>query len=124
LEYTKIPWKGKLPRDEKIEPRFERFDTPHHGIRALARNLQTYINRGDNTVAKIMYKWAGPHENNTDAYSKAVSRSVSAGDVNKTLKSDKETLVALAKAIIHHENGQNPYSDDQISAAVADAMKK
>jgi hypothetical protein len=125
LEWTTIPWNGKQPRNEKIESRFERFDTPHNGIRAMARSLQTKINRGTDTVEKIIEEWAPRKDkNDTPAYSKAVARSVSAGDVNKPLKPDMKTLTALTKAIIMHENGQNPYSDDQISAAVADAMKK
>lgn len=124
LDFTAIKWNGKLPRDPKIESRFERFDTPHNGIRAMARNLQTYINGGTNTTEKIINKWAPSHENNTSAYVKAVAQSVSAGDVNKVLKADHKTLTALTKAIIKHENGQNPYSEAQISAAVADAMTK
>jgi len=118
-----IDWDGKLKRDLKIEPDFERFVTPHYGIRAIARSLKTNINGGENnTINKFIKKWAPDFENNTEAYQKAVSSSVAIGR-DEVLQADEKTLTKLTKAIIHHENGRVLYSDAEITYAVKDAMK-
>jgi len=128
LKYSSNAWNGKLPLDPSIDAVYERFDTPHNGIRALARDMQTKINRGLDTVKKIIEEYAPPQENNTAAYIEHVAQVVTDGDENKPLTADKQTLQELAKTIIKHENGTKPngdpfYTDSEISAAVDDAMK-
>ena len=66
IEYKKgNDWKGKLPYDPKIEPRFERFRSMEYGARALLANLRTYFKRGNNTIEKILNTWAPSSENLT-----------------------------------------------------------
>jgi len=97
--------------------RFAVFRTAQEGLDALAKQLRLYAQRGIRTVRDIISKFAPPGENNTQAYIASVSRSlgVAAGgtiDVN-----DPHVMQGLMNAIIRVENGRNPYSAAQLSAA-------
>src|SRR3954454_18271423 len=60
-------WYGKLT--PSTDPDFEQFDTPEHGIRALAKLLLTYqISHGLDTIRQLVSKWAPDSENDTQAY--------------------------------------------------------
>ena len=60
-----IPWLGKIAGDDE---RFETFQTPEHGIRALSLNLLNYARKhGLETVQDIIPRWAPASENNTVA---------------------------------------------------------
>lgn len=120
VRISDIPWRGKLTPSP--DPAFETFDTAHNGIRAIAKILLTYFKRdGLKTISEIVSKWAPPSENDTGAYANHVSKETGYG-VNEDLIPDADTLSDLAYAIIVHENGSCPYSDDEIGAAVDDAL--
>lgn len=115
-------WKGQLPHDPKIEPRHCRFDTEHNGIRAIAKLLLNYRKLyGLRTVESLIARWAPSNENDTRAYAAAVARAVGV-PARAGIRLNFETLVALVPAIIHHENGQQPYSVELIADAVRDAL--
>lgn len=119
IEYhASIPWQGQTGSDG----RFATFDTAHNGIRALAKQLIIYEDKyGLWTVRGIINRWAPPVENNTSAYVNAVAKVVGVDPDDIISTHGKETLTRLVKAIIQHENGQQPYSDEVISWAVRDA---
>lgn len=95
---------------------FVTFETPEHGIRAMARVLQTYRDKyGLDTVAKIISRWAPDVENDTEAYIKSVSAQIG---VRPNAKLNPGQVPALIAAIIKHENGGNPYSAQQIVRGV------
>ncbi|END8474862.1 hypothetical protein ABMP67_001072 [Escherichia coli] len=120
LEYSKTnPWVGQTGDDG----RFAKFETPEHGIRALGRNLMSYQRQGIDTVSEIINRWAPPTDkNDTMSYIKAVCEQlgVSADEPLDALNPD--TLKALCAVIIHHENGSQPYSDQQLTAGVSAAL--
>ncbi|MEQ1965429.1 structural protein [Xenorhabdus khoisanae] len=109
-------WQGQLPHDTKIEKRFCRFETAEHGIRALMKLLTNYHKGGHNSVSKMINRYAPNSENNTSAYIKGVAKALNV-DPNQALDINKPTLIALAKSIIRHENGRQPYSDDTFTRA-------
>lgn len=113
-------WDGELTSDGK----FSRFDTPEHGIRALAKNMRTYQNRHDlNTVSQIISKFAPPEDHNdTATYIKAVSGMMGVDPEQHIDTSDAGTLTKLVNSIITVENGSNPYTSQQISDGVLAAM--
>jgi len=119
IRISDTPWQGKVApsRDEA----FETFDTPEHGLRAMAKILLTYFERGLNTIELIIPTWAPPSENNTDAYIDDVCDR-SGFDSDRILEAGATTLCSLVSAIVWHENGRNPYTDQQIAAGVALAM--
>lgn len=113
------PWQGQTGSDG----RFAKFETPEHGIRALGRNLLSYQRQGIDTVNDIITRWAPPEDNNdTAAYIKSVCEKLGVSADQQINASDPDTLNALCAAIITHENGNLPYSKEQISVGVNAAL--
>lgn len=112
-------WHGQIGIDDSG---FCIFDTPENGIRAGAKTLIAYqAKHGLTTIGQMINRWAPPVENDTDAYVIAVCKACSASPNNPyTLTPSR--LATLAKAIIHQENGEQPYSDDVIEAGVDSAF--
>lgn len=110
-----VKWKGEVGRDDKD---FVVFDTSINGIRALARTLSTYYKKhGLTTIEQIINRWAPPSENDTASYIASVSERTGLPKDIPFLWSD-DNVVLLTKAIIRHENGVNPYSDDTVVSGV------
>lgn len=111
------PWQGLAERQGDVE--FFTFKSPIYGIRALARTLITYQDKhGLSTIRQIIGRWAPPVENNTNAYVRAVADATDL-DADQMLDlHDFDYLFPLTKAIIKHENGQQPYTDAQITKAL------
>lgn len=120
LEYSKSnPWVGQNGDDG----RFAKFETPEHGIRALGRNLMSYQRQGIDTVSEIINRWAPPTDNNdTAAYIKEVCEQLGVSADEPLDSSNPDTLKALCAAIIQHENGSQPYSDQQLTSGVSAAL--
>ncbi|UVJ44848.1 structural protein [Pseudomonas sp. LS1212] len=118
-------WHGQLPYDPSVESRFAVFDTPQNGIRAMAKLLLVYQDKhGLNTVDGIISRWAPSNENATGAYIRAVKSQISqaTGQSEKINLHNPQVLAIMVAAIIHHENGDMPYSSDVIYAGVNMAM--
>ncbi|EDR1537457.1 hypothetical protein CJR81_002391 [Salmonella enterica subsp. enterica serovar Javiana] len=120
LEYSKTnPWVGQTGDDG----RFAKFETPEHGIRALGRNLLSYQRQGIDTVNDIINRWAPPSDNNnTEAYIQAVCAQLGVTPDQPLDASNPDTLKALCASIIQHENGSQPYSDQQLVTGVSAAI--
>ena len=111
------PWQGLAERQSDVE--FFTFKSPIYGIRALARTLITYQDKhGLRTIRQIIGRWAPPVENNTNAYVRAVAEATDL-DADQMLDLHNfDYLFPLTKAIIKHENGQQPYNEAQITKAL------
>lgn len=95
------------------DSRFATFKTPEHGVRAMARTLTTYQNKhGLDTVSGIINRWAPGSENNTESYIRSVAGKLGV-DPDETLDV-QAVMPELIKAIIRHENGDQPYSEQTI----------
>lgn len=109
-------WKGESGRD--LDPAFEEFDTPEHGIRAIARIIRNYRDRyGLNTVRGIISRWAPSNENDTESYIQSVAYRLGVS-ADQVIDIDA-VMPALVEAIIRHENGIQPYTMAQINAGIA-----
>lgn len=117
-------WQGQLGIEVGVpKPRFARFDTPENGIRALGKLLQTYQTKyGLNTVESIIARWAPSNENDTTAYVRAVEQKTGTAPGAQVNLKNSGVLFGFAKAIIHHENGADPYPDSIISEGVRRAL--
>jgi hypothetical protein len=129
IERNATRWQGMSP-DQSGDPRFVVFTDAKWGIRAIARLMLSYQNQYDlRSIRRLIGRWAPPGENNTGAYVAAVASGVGV-DPDAEIDVDQASVMApLVKAIILHENGQNPYPDSAISegihlAGVADAKPK
>ena len=108
-------WEGMSAM--QTDPYFVQFISPEYGIRAIAKIMLTYAEDGIDTVSGIINRWAPPSENDTGAYVEAVAEQCS---VTPNMAIDvKSIMPALVKAIIYHENGEQPYTDEQINAGIA-----
>ncbi|TPG60042.1 hypothetical protein [Ewingella americana] len=125
IESNNIDWQGKNGSDG----RFATFETPEHGIRAVAKDLNTKYNKGGlNTVEDIVTKYAPPYvngkkENDTQAYITAVANQLGVSPDQPLNLNDQDTLNKFSQAIITHELGYQPYSQEQLTAGVSSALK-
>lgn len=107
-------WQGQTGTDGE----YAIFSDSKYGIRAAAKLLNKYYQGyGLTTINGIINRWAPTIENNTQSYINAVA--------NRLNVSENEPLLwptyanALIKAMIHHENGIQPYTDSQINEGIA-----
>ena len=105
---------------EQTDDAFFVFEHPVYGIRAMARIFKNYQTRhGLDSIAAIISRWAPPSENDTEAYIKSVVRRTGL-DAEQVINVESN-LAAILPAVITHENGVNPYSDELIVAGIAAA---
>lgn len=117
-------WRGQLPPNAAIEPRFARFDTPENGIRALGKLLLTYQDKhGLKTVKAIISRWAPSNENNTGAYVRAVEASTRTAPGAQVDLHSAPVMSGFVKAIIHHENAGYAYPDAVLAEGVRRALE-
>jgi hypothetical protein len=102
---------------EQTDGAFVQFTDPVYGIRAIARIMRSYEKAGICTISNAIDRWAPPVENNTDAYVNAVCTDCGVGP--NQVVSFESVMSELVKAIIQHENGQQPYTDAQIAKGIA-----
>ena len=119
-----VSWQGQS-NDQSGDSRFVVFKTPEYGIRALAKVLLTYSHNRRasdgtkiDTLTDIVERWAPTNENDTDAYIDHLVK-LTGFDADKHINLDDfSTIKKVVKAIITHENGSQPYSDDVINAGI------
>ena len=106
-------WKGQTGTDG----RYATFSDMKFGIRAIGRTLNSYTSRhGLKTIRGIITRWAPDFENNTKSYISAVSQRTGL-DPDRELSGSDHLLIV--EAIIHHENGSQPFPLSYISEALA-----
>ncbi|WP_205203171.1 hypothetical protein [Azonexus hydrophilus] len=114
-------WQGEVQGND---PRYATFATPEAGIRAMGKTLLTYQEKhGLNSVEAIIARWAPATENNTAAYVATVAKEMGVKPDAALNLRDGDTLAKLTRAMIRVENGNQPYSDQQIAAGLAAATK-
>lgn len=119
IERTGTQWQG-MAADQSADPRFVVFVAPEWGLRAMVRILRNYAARGLRSIREIVGTWAPTAENDTAAYVRAVSQSVGV-DPDQPLDLfgvDAARLPNVLAAIVHHENGMQPYAPDVFWRAI------
>ncbi len=106
LVYTKIEWKGKLPRHQNNDRRFEMFIAPVYGVRAMIKDLIHDIKKGKNTVPLLIEEYSPRFENNTDLYIDTVCKDINVSKRAKLLPT-KNTLRLLILSMTRVETGGN-----------------
>lgn len=111
IRHSRTIWQGMCGKQS--DPDFTQFKTMAYGVRAAFKTLQTYMTTHNlNTIEGIISRWATPNENDTEKYIKVVSsRSGIARD--KVISfDDKETMIAIVKAMTYMENGEEVAESD------------
>jgi hypothetical protein len=117
IRKSNAEWVGMAP--VQSDPDFVQFDDAVYGIRAGCKIIKTYVNRGLNTISKIISTWAPPSDNNpTDAY---VANVAGACGINPTDIIDLSVIFPkLIGAMIKQEQGlPDLYPDDVIAQGIA-----
>ncbi|MGI2072638.1 virion protein [Shewanella baltica] len=106
-------WQGLTGSDG----RFAKFESAFYGIRAAGRILKNYRDKyGLKTVSGIVNRWAPPSDNNpTQKYIDFVASKAGVNANSPLSMADYPRVVA---AMIHFENGFNPYEQNEIVTAV------
>jgi len=118
-------WRGQVGDDG----RFLIFETPEHGIRAMAKDIMTkflgrsrHVSRPQTTVSQIIMLWAPPMENDTKAYIDLVCERMEVGeDEELDLFDDRVQLARMIGAMVEMENGF-VYEDDVLMDGVEAAF--
>lgn len=114
-------WRGLAP--EQTDPAFCQFVSPEYGIRALAKVLISYQRaHGAKTITDVIRRWAPSSENDTASYIAGVARETGRHPTKPYDFTARPELTLLARAIIRHENGEQPYSEAVIAAAIDMAL--
>lgn len=99
-------WQGMCK--EQTDKSFIQFESFTYGIRALMKTLNTYFHKYNlTTITQIINRWAPTNENDTDAYIKSVCRRLNVKPDEDINLNNKDELIALARAIAFHENGND-----------------
>lgn len=116
IRHSSSQWQGLSK--EQTDKEYIQFDNPVYGIRALTKLLYNYQSRhGLKTIREIINRWAPPSENITSAYVDNVARLVGVNPDAEILIGNH--IVPLVKAIIQHENGEQPYPPEIISQGIS-----
>lgn len=120
LKRTGDQWQGLRP--VQTDKTFYQFVSVEYGIRAMAKVLLNYQRLyGLDSIEKIIARWAPPSENDTKAYVASVAQKMGFNPEDRF--SVAYYLEPLVKAIIKHENGIQPYSDETIRQGVEMALQ-
>lgn len=127
--FAKDPWVGETGLEDHPHARFTTFSAPQYGIRAMAKILLTYHHKrlaadgsAIDTVQEVIDRWAPPSENNTSAYAAHVRDLLDVETGEEIDPDDPQTLHTLVKAIINHELGYQPYTDEVIAEGISLAL--
>lgn len=117
IRKSKDQWEGAVGDDGA----FVIFDSPESGVRALAKNLQSYGRQGYDSIEKIINRWAPPNENDTKAYIDSVVSATGIPATQSLDLSNPDTLSSLAQAISFHETGSR-YDPEVYQKGIARAL--
>ncbi len=113
LEYRSIGWIGEIGTDG----RFSVFNTAENGIRAGMINVHTKMTRdGANTVRKLLTLLSPAFENPLESFVTFVAHRLAVAPDQPL--NYAQHIIGLSKAIIQFENGQQPFSDDELHDAL------
>ena len=110
-------WLGRIPLNRNTDGSFEQFISMPYGIRAMAILIKNNINRGNNTLSKLISRWAPASDgNNTTYYIRKVSdmTGIKADDI---IEPSRENIKKIAKGICLIENGQDYITEPSFQIA-------
>ncbi len=103
------PFARRQPGYSGGDGRFARFDNMEHGLDAQSALLQSYGNKGLNTLNAIVNRYAPASDhNNTAAYAGFLSKRLGIAPDAPLDMSNPSVRRDLAMAMAQHENGKDP----------------
>jgi len=115
-------WQGLA--DKQTDAAFCVFKAPEWGIRALVKILRNYQTKhGLKTVESIINRFAPQIENDTSSYILSVCQVLDVKPRDVIDVFEPGIMINLLKAVIRHENGIQPYSDEVLKKSLELADK-
>lgn len=115
-------WRGLA--DKQTDASFCVFKAPEWGIRALVKILRNYQTKhGLKTVESIINRFAPQIENDTSSYILSVCQVLDVKPRDVIDVFEPGIMINLLKAVIRHENGIQPYSDEILKKSLELADK-
>ena len=102
-------------KDKSTDKAFRQFVTMAFGYRAMFVLLRNYIKNGNNTIVKIISRYAPSNENNTNAYINAVEKGSGINSNTIIQINDLDSLTKIIMAMSMVENA--------VKAVVADVLE-
>lgn len=102
IRLTPKKWKGEIEGKDKA---FKTFLSMPYGYRALFALLREYMNKGYDTIEKIINRYAPGSENNTEAYINTVCKKTGLKRDEFLNFENKEKVTKIVAAISFVENG-------------------
>lgn len=122
IKHSSDIWKGKsrLQTDDV----FVQFDNPHFGIRAATRNFRTSFDKhGNDTIRKLITRWAPPIENDTEAYITFMMDHMGVGDNEPLSITNPETMSSLLSGVFQFEGAPSgTYSAEVMDEAIRSGL--
>jgi len=97
-------FQGEIKGKDKA---FKTFSSMPYGYRAAFITLATYLSKGQNTIEKIVAKWAPPSENNTASYIAKVEKWSGVPKEKALTAADGADYIMIVAAMSAVENGRN-----------------
>jgi hypothetical protein len=104
--------------------KFAQFATPAEGLQAMAKLLLNYQGKGLNTISSILNTYAPTSENDTGAYVSDVAKRLHVGSTQQLDLRSPGVLASLMQAMIHHEQGRDPFNAKLINDAADYRLKQ
>lgn len=115
-------WHGLA--DKQTDASFCVFKAPEWGLRALVKILRNYQTKhGLKTVESIINRFAPQIENDTSSYILSVCQVLDVKPRDVIDVFEPGIMINLLKAVIRHENGIQPYSDEVLKKSLELADK-
>lgn len=115
-------WQGLA--DKQTDAAFCVFKAPEWGIRALVKILRNYQTKhGLKTVESIINRFAPQIENDTSSYILSICQVLNVKPRDVIDVFEPGIMINLLKAVIRHENGIQPYSDEVLKKSLELADK-
>ena len=105
LKISGNDWRGRVPLSQNTDGVFEQFYEVEMGIRAAILTLRSYFEKGINTIAGIVSRWAPMSENNTNAYIDYVEKCSGLNRL-KTLSFEPVNISNILHCMFVLENGE------------------
>ena len=103
IRLSKTQYKGEVPSTDKS---FKQFSAMEYGYRAMFCLLRYYqMTYHDDTIRKIVNRYAPPVENNTNAYVQHVCNLSGLQADERITAANERDMKAIVSAMSYHENG-------------------
>ena len=121
IEHSAIEWQGLAP---SADNRFATFSTPQLGVRAMATNIRTKVDRGVDTIAKLIEAWSPSADptnppGSTVSYINHIAKQTGWGKDDALDLNDTGNMFKLVKAMSIHENAGKTFSDNILREGIS-----